>query len=97
MRIFAALILVLFCVTSVQAEMFQYNNPFPTETGTERFNNIYGTEPAVVQKEVQQKKKSWWKIREDVTEPTVEPSDNFKTIHEGIQKDNFYVFSDEKQ
>ena len=94
MKYLSVLIILGFTILSANADLFQSNNPFPEQTDPERLNNIYETKPSAIQKEVQQKKKSWWKVKNETVESQTENKSNFKTLNEGVQKGNFYVYSD---
>ena len=94
MRILVALLLIGFCSSSVNAELFKSDNLFPAQTAPQSFNNLYESDQSVILNETEKKKKAWWRIKEDTTETQTETKSNFKTINEGIKKDNFNVLSD---
>ena len=73
--------------------LFQTNNPFP-QTVPQSLNNIYEAEPAVIQKEENVKKKSWFRNR---TKSRKADSGEFvvpesKIINEGANNGSFHVF-----
>ena len=73
---------------------FESNSPFPTQNYSPKLNNIYETEPAVMQQEERAAKKSgWWKKTKNNETPEIQtPEPN-----EGIIKDTgFVVFPSKK-
>ena len=78
--------------------LYQSSNPFP-QTAPQSLNNIYESEPAVIQKEEKQKKKSWFKKGKNLQEQdsqllnTYPPANNGRDgANEGIQNGSFYIF-----
>ena len=86
MRILASLLVMIFTAGFVNADLFQYNNPFPSETNAYGLNNIYEVTPEALSREKQTnekvKKSKWWQSQED--------SKDASAIHEGIQSDRLY-------
>lgn len=73
--------------------LFQNSNPFPN-TSPQHMNNIYESEPAIIQHEEKQVKKSWFKKGKNLQEQEAKDA-NLKTypVHEGAQDSNsFYMF-----
>ena len=102
MKKLLALTILSLSVCSVNAEnLFQTNNPFP-QTVPQSMNNIYESDPAVMQREQEQKpeKKSWFKRKSKIqqTESSNYVIPESKIINEGEKgvygtKDgSFYVF-----
>lgn len=77
----------------VNAEnLFQTNNPFP-QTSPQTMNNIYESEPSVVQKETKNPKKTWFRKKDKIQQE----QDNYvipqsTIINEGSKDGSFYVF-----
>ena len=80
--------------------LLQFNNPFP-QTSPQKFNNIYESEPAIIQKEAKQEKKSWFRKGKNLQEQeTKEVKSGLNTynvngvngVNEGAQENGFYVF-----
>ena len=94
MKKFIIFTILMLSASFVNAEtMFQSNNPFP-KTSPQSLNNIYEAEPAVMQNEAKNEKKSWFK-RSKKSEKTdsydfVIPES--KIINEGSKDSSFYVF-----
>ena len=87
MRLAVILLLFILSCGCAKADFFQNNNPFPMETRTTEMQNIYATNPDVMQKEERtEKKMKWWHKKNNSTEET-------ETVNEGIQNNgSFYVF-----
>ena len=68
MRILSAILLSAYSVSMVQAAVFNYSNdPFPQQN-CPQMNNIYETEPAIIQQEKKKNKKAkkcWFRTTED--------------------------------
>ena len=88
----AILLLGISMSSVVAADLFQNNNPFP-QTTPEKLNNIYESEPATIQQEVKQEKKSWFKRGKNLQEQEVkEPKSLNKFPNEGVKDGSFYIF-----
>jgi len=96
-----ALLLILCMTTSVvMADNFYQNtNPFPSEVGSPKLNNIYETEPVIMNKEQEVAKKAsakWWnRLRNtEPAETQKEETPGYIKINEGVINDNhnFVVF-----
>ena len=64
MKNFALLMVMTLGMGIANAELFENENPFPTQTNTYSLNNIYGTSPEAITKEKQTNEKinksKWW-------------------------------------
>ena len=93
-------ILALFiCCSSVFAEnLFQNNNPFP-QTNPQTMNNIYEAEPATIQKEFKQAKKSKIKKGKNIEQQNLSNTNTptipvYPVVHEGVEANtDFYMFT----
>ncbi len=67
------------------ANFYQSNNPFP-QTSIQNFNNIYESEPDVIQTERKKAKKSWFRrnTSSEIQEKTI--------INQDENNGSFYVF-----
>ena len=74
------------------ATFMQENNPFPSQTSPESFNNIYETEPAFATKPMKPQKKSvFWKDK-DVEKYTEEQSKKELPVYDGNNDSSFKLF-----
>lgn len=97
-KIIALLILVLSTGTVLAENFYQNNNPFPKLT-PQTMNNIYESEPAVIQhEENKQRKKSWFGRKNNKADVEQQnESSNYvvpqsKVIQRDSQDGSFYVF-----
>ena len=76
MRIFAALVVLFFSMNYASADLFQYGNPFPSQTNSYSLNNIYEISPEAITKEKQTnekiKKSKWWQTPDTNKEENTE-------------------------
>lgn len=99
MKILASLIVLCMTSSVVLADnFFQNTNPFPNANNEPKLNNIYESEPAVMQKEQEVAKKAnakWWdRLRNEkpVEETTTKNTPAaYKMINEGTDE-GFVVF-----
>ena len=75
--------------------LFPTNNPFP-ETEPQTMNNIYESEPAKIQQEAKQQKKSWFKkgknLQEEEAREMQQSGLNTYPVNEGVNNGSFYMF-----
>ena len=91
MRLLTTFLLLVLCQGFVSANNFyQNNNPFPSQTAPQQFNNIYETEPAIMAKE-QKNTKKWFK-KKSISEPEKVQKDGFYSPNEGINSDDSFIF-----
>lgn len=88
-----AILLLGISVSSVAAaDLFQNNNPFP-QTTPRSLNNIYESQPATIQHEVKQEKKSWFKKGKNLQEQEIQETKSLnKFPNEGVNDGSFYMF-----
>jgi len=95
MKNLTILLALLFTCSCVNADnIFQSNNPFP-QTMPQSMNNIYESEPAVIQKEHKQAKKSWFRKGKNLQESDAQQNyvvPQAKIINEGANDTGFYEF-----
>ena len=96
MKRIALSLVMLLSIGFVNAEnLFPNNNPFP-QTSPQTMNNIYESEPAVINTEQKKAKRCWFKNK---TEQTPDVNDASKipvypVPHEDAQDNgNYYMFS----
>ena len=86
MRVIISLLVLVFTCGFASADLFQYENPFPSETNAYGLNNIYKVSPEALSKEKQANEKvtksRWWKSDEEIKKDS--------NIHEGIQSESLY-------
>lgn len=89
MRILSLLLVLVMSSSVVLADnFFESNSPFPTQNYSPKLNNIYETEPAVMQQEEKAAKKSgWWRWGKDDETPEVKAP----AANEGVIKDTGFV------
>ena len=88
------------CVSPVLADnLFQDSNPFP-QTSPQRMNNIYEAEPATIQQEAKQAKKSWFRKGKNIQEQEIQDAKRRLYTYppqagtnEGTQDGSFYLFN----
>lgn len=95
MKNLTILFALLFVCSCVNADnLFQTNNPFP-QTVPQTMNNIYESEPAVIQQEQKQAKKSWFRKGKNLQQSDEQQNyivPEAKIINEGANSSGFYVF-----
>ena len=91
-------LLIVFLTTGAafaDSNIFQSNNPFP-QTMPESLNNIYESKPDVIQQEVKQEKKSWFRkgknLRKQEMKESAEQSGYGCPVNENHNNGSFYVF-----
>ena len=99
MKNLAFMFILCLSVNSVcAANIFENNNPFP-QTTPQTMNNLYEAEPATIQKEVKQEKKSWFKKGKNLQEQEIKDAEKRlytyppeANKHEGVQDGSFFMF-----
>ena len=94
-----ALSILILSIGSVSAEnLFQTNNPFP-QTVPQSMNNIYESEPANIQQEAKQQKKSWFRKGKNLREQEIKDVEKRLYTYppeagknEGVYDGSFYMF-----
>ncbi len=89
----ALLLMVMLLSSSAFAtNLYQNNNPFP-QTAPQSMNNIYESEPAVIQHETKQEKKLWFRKNKNSKETVEYKQKELQTFPKEQQTDgSFYLF-----
>lgn len=89
----ALLLMVMLLSGSVLASnLYQSNNPFP-QTAPQSMNNIYESEPAVIQHEAKQEKKLWFRKKKNLKETGECKQKELQTFPREQETDgSFYMF-----
>ena len=87
---------MFFAVTSsaFAADIFMNNNPFP-QTSPQTMNNLYEAEPATIQQETKQEKKSWFRKGKNLqSQEAAEKARELQKypVNEGSTDGSFYTF-----
>lgn len=96
MKKISFILALILTIGAVNADnFFQNSNPFP-QTEPQKMNNIYESEPAMIQKEAKQAKKSIFRSRNKETQENIEKFavPVYPVEHEGVESNTkFYMFT----
>lgn len=85
------LMVMLLSGTVFATNLYQNNNPFP-QTAPQSMNNIYESEPAVIQHETKQEKKLWFRKNKNSKETVEYKQKELQTFPKEQQTDgSFYL------
>lgn len=96
MKKLVVFIMLAFVISPVFADnLFQNSNPFP-QTVPQSMNNIYESEPATIQQEEKQEKKSWFRkgrnLQKQEAAEKARELQKYPVEHEDANNGSFYIF-----